>query len=167
MCIGRLKKNGGQEEQALRRSRGGFSSKIHILVDALGYPFAFILTGGHRHDVSQVEELIDPYKFENAIADKAYDSEDILAPIAKKNAVPVNIDPCFQKTMRFLRRKVLPLYQFLSCAGLSSDRLYRPPQDQSVQGQTITWQSDDLYTVNIARSVNAVWSCCGCRHNFL
>ena len=31
-----LKKNGGTENQALGRSRGGFSTKIHVAVDALG-----------------------------------------------------------------------------------------------------------------------------------
>ena len=47
MCAGRqLKKGGGQQEQCLGRSRGGFSSKIHLLVDALGLPLKFILTWG-------------------------------------------------------------------------------------------------------------------------
>ena len=32
------RKNGGQVSQALGRSRGGFSTKIHISVDALGNP---------------------------------------------------------------------------------------------------------------------------------
>jgi len=40
-----LKKNGGQAEQALGRSKGGFSTKIHVSVDALGNPLRFILTG--------------------------------------------------------------------------------------------------------------------------
>ncbi len=33
---GASKKNGGAENQALGRSRGGFSTKIHVAVDALG-----------------------------------------------------------------------------------------------------------------------------------
>src|SRR5262245_46217571 len=40
------KKNGGQEAQALGRSRGGFSTKLHITVDALGNGLRFILTSG-------------------------------------------------------------------------------------------------------------------------
>ena len=31
---------GGQEAQALGRSRGGFSTKVHVSVDALGNPLA-------------------------------------------------------------------------------------------------------------------------------
>ena len=41
---GRVQKGGGQQEQCLGRSRGGFSSKIHLLVDALVLPLKFILT---------------------------------------------------------------------------------------------------------------------------
>ena len=37
---------GGQDDQALGRSRGGFSTKIHLKVDLDGLPLAFHLTGG-------------------------------------------------------------------------------------------------------------------------
>jgi hypothetical protein len=33
-----LKKNGTQDAQALGRSRGGFSTKIQVVVDGLGNP---------------------------------------------------------------------------------------------------------------------------------
>jgi hypothetical protein len=42
----------------LRRSRGGFSTKIHVSVDGLGNPLWFIVTGGQRHDRTEVEALI-------------------------------------------------------------------------------------------------------------
>jgi len=38
------------EAQAVGRSRGGLSTKIHALVDALGNPIGFHLTGGEAHD---------------------------------------------------------------------------------------------------------------------
>lgn len=44
-------KNGGQAQQALEGSRGGFSTKIHVTVDDLGYPLRLHLTAGQRHDV--------------------------------------------------------------------------------------------------------------------
>ena len=50
---------GGQAAQALGRSRGGFSTKIHVSVDGLGNPLRFILTGGQQHDITQAEELLD------------------------------------------------------------------------------------------------------------
>ena len=84
-----LQKNGGQAEQALGRSRGGFSTKIHVNVDALGNPLRFILTGGQCHDSTQAEALIDGYLFERLLADKSYDSDDILQLIGEKEAEAV------------------------------------------------------------------------------
>ena len=47
-----------QEKEALGRSRGGFSTKIHALCDALGYPLKFILTGGQRSEITQADALV-------------------------------------------------------------------------------------------------------------
>ncbi len=71
------------------RSRGGFSTKIHIVVDALGNPLKYILTGGQRHDVTQAEALLSDLEFERAIVDRAYDADDLLAFIADKDAEAV------------------------------------------------------------------------------
>ena len=35
----------------------------------------FILTGGERHDLSQAESLLAPFRFDAVIADKGYDSD--------------------------------------------------------------------------------------------
>ncbi len=44
---------------ALGRSRGGFSTKLHVRADANGMPLAFALTGGERHDLTAVPELLE------------------------------------------------------------------------------------------------------------
>lgn len=49
---------GGQMFQGLGRSCGGFSSKIHAKVDALGRPLEFILTPGQAAEINLAEELI-------------------------------------------------------------------------------------------------------------
>jgi len=89
MCGRGGKKSGGQESQALGRSRGGFSTKIHASVDALGNPLRFLLTAGQRHDITQAEGLIANLEFERVIADRSYDAEDFLNQIAEKQAVAV------------------------------------------------------------------------------
>ena len=78
----RTPKNGGQEDQALGRSRGGFSTKIHVTVDALGNPLRLILTGGQRHDSTQAEALVADYEFDRLLADKSYDSDAFLQMLA-------------------------------------------------------------------------------------
>ena len=89
MCFWRLKKNGKQEEQALGRSRGGFSTKIHLLVDALGLPLRLLLTAGQRHDSPQASALLAGFDFERVIADKGYDSDALLALLAHHDAQAV------------------------------------------------------------------------------
>jgi transposase len=50
---------GGQENQALGRSRGGFCCKIHLKTDFDGLPIAFHLTGGEVHDTTQFTTSLD------------------------------------------------------------------------------------------------------------
>ena len=78
---GSLKKSGGQEQQALGRSRGGFSTKIHIAVDALGNPLRLLLTAGQRHDSPQADALIEGYEPQALIADKGYDSDPLIESV--------------------------------------------------------------------------------------
>jgi transposase len=69
-------KNGGQAEQALGRSRGGFSTKIHVTVDGLGNPLRLYLTAGQRHDIIQAHDLIVDLNFDYLIADRSYNAQD-------------------------------------------------------------------------------------------
>ena len=89
MFSGGVEKNGGQAQQALGRSRGGFSTKIHVSVDALGNPLRFILTAGQRHDSTQAEALTAKFEFERIIADKSYDSTDFLQQMLERGAETV------------------------------------------------------------------------------
>ncbi|MGC8532994.1 MAG: IS5 family transposase [Acidiphilium sp.] len=65
---------GGPKNQALGRSRGGLTTKIHTLTDAEGRPLRFILTGGEAHDVTAAADLLEGQTASGVIADKAYDS---------------------------------------------------------------------------------------------
>ena len=55
---------------------------IHLLVDALGFPQKFILTGGERHDMTQAESLLTPFDYDAGIADKGYDSDPLRELLA-------------------------------------------------------------------------------------
>jgi transposase len=68
---------------------GGFSTKIHILVDALSNPVAFILTGDQEADVTQAESLIQGHEADAVIADKAYDSDAVVAAAKRQGAAAV------------------------------------------------------------------------------
>ena len=83
------KKSGGQANQALGRSRGGISTKIHVTVDGLGNPLRLRLTAGQRHDISQAADLIAGFNFERVIADRGYAAEDFVELVIETNAEPV------------------------------------------------------------------------------
>src|SRR5258708_21291091 len=65
-------------EEALGRSRGGLTTKIHALVDALGNPVELMLTPGQAHDLTCAEQLIDGADPEALLGDKAYDADPLI-----------------------------------------------------------------------------------------
>ena len=78
------------QDQAIGRSRGGLSTKIHALVDALGNPLAFLLTGGQARDLAGADALLPHMAAGRLIADKAFDADArVLEPLAQagKSAV--------------------------------------------------------------------------------
>ncbi|MBA3492367.1 MAG: IS5 family transposase [Rubrobacteraceae bacterium] len=46
-------------EEALGRSKGGFSTKVHLACDGKGRPLSVVVTPGQRHGSTQLEELLD------------------------------------------------------------------------------------------------------------
>jgi transposase len=71
------------EDQAIGRSRGGLSTKIHALVDALGNPIGFFLTGGEAHDLVGADHLLPTMDADTLLADKAFDADArVLEPLA-------------------------------------------------------------------------------------
>lgn len=88
-CAAGALKKGGQQAQALGRRRGGFSTKIHAAVDALGNALRFVLTGGERHNSTQAEALIDGFATQAIIADKGYDADEFLDTIKEQGAEAV------------------------------------------------------------------------------
>src|SRR5580765_7316296 len=68
----------GQDGQALGRSRGGFSTKIHLKTDFGGLPIAFDLTPGQASDSRHFSILLDlgpDITPRAAVGDKGYDSK--------------------------------------------------------------------------------------------
>lgn len=90
-CVGGRRKR-GQKGQALGRSRGGFSTKIHLKTDFDGHPIAFDLTGGEKGDAPHFPILLglgpdaDPRA---AIGDKGYASKANRQAARERGIVPV------------------------------------------------------------------------------
>ena len=119
--LGQIKKKyGTQSNQALGRSRGGFTTKVHGLCDALGNPLDFILTGGETAECSQALSLLNNRKYGAVLADKGYDSNSIIDHIKshkaravippKKNRIQARK---YDKNMYKERYKIECLFGFL------------------------------------------------------
>ncbi len=76
-------------DQALGRFRGGFGSKIHVLVDALGDPLRFVATAGQVADATRALTLLVGQSATRAIMDKAHDAEAVLDLLIRHTIVPV------------------------------------------------------------------------------
>ena len=69
---------GGEQKQAVRRSRGGRNTKIHAVADAKGRLLSILLTGGEAHDCPPAPRLIRRTKAaRKLLGDKAYDSTEL------------------------------------------------------------------------------------------
>ena len=108
-AAGALKKDGGQAEQALGRSRGGFSTKIHVSVDGLGNPLRFVLTAGQRNDITQAEALVADLDFKRLIADKGYDADEFIKLIIEEYEAEAVIPP--RSNRKQLREYDVHLYK--------------------------------------------------------
>src|ERR1700731_3738912 len=91
------KKNG---PQAIGRSRGGLTTKIHALVDALGNPVELMLTPGQAHDLACAEPLIENADPDALIGDKAYDSDPFVNVLTQREITPVIPPKSNRKTPR-------------------------------------------------------------------
>ena len=114
--------------QAIGHSRGGLSTKIHALVDALGNPLAFLLTPGQAHDLVGADALLPQMAADLLIADRAFDADKrVLEPLAGagKSAVipprtnrvsPRAFDQELYKTRHLIENFFCKLKQFRAIA---------------------------------------------------
>lgn len=78
-------------DEAIGKSRGGNSTKIHLAVDSGGLPVYFEISGGQVHDIAHAQSLIaEAPKSSHVTADKGYDSDSLRAFIEAQGCV-VNI----------------------------------------------------------------------------
>jgi transposase len=97
----------GGADHCLGRSRGGLTTRIHVVIDAQGLPIRLGLTAGQTHDGQIADALLDHIGPRTIVlADKAYDADRIRELIQDRGATP-NIPPksnrrwkpCFSKRL--------------------------------------------------------------------
>jgi putative transposase len=88
--------------ECLGQSVGGWSTKIHASVDALGNPLRIILTQGQRADITQATDLVADYQIDALIADRGYDADSLIQLLENKQ-IQVVIPP---KKNRLVQREI-------------------------------------------------------------
>ncbi|WP_416776315.1 IS5 family transposase [Xenorhabdus budapestensis] len=79
-----------EENEAIGKSCGELSTKIHLAVDSYGFPVHFELSEGQTHDIVHAESLLAQSPTSDfVIADKGYDSEAFREIVKRKGATPV------------------------------------------------------------------------------
>lgn len=83
----------GEQNQAIGRSRGGRTTKIHALTDGQCRPIAFFLTGGQVADCTAADLLLEQMpKCPILHGDKGYDTNAIPHKVEGRGTMP-NIPP--------------------------------------------------------------------------
>jgi transposase len=76
------------------------TTKIHVLVDALGNPVELMLTPGQAHDLACAEPLIQNVDPDALIGDKAYDADALIETLTQRAVTPVIPSKANRKNQR-------------------------------------------------------------------
>jgi transposase len=84
----------GAFNNAIGRSRGGQTTKIHALTDDIGRPHVLLITAGNVHDLVAVRNLLAMgHRPKRVLADRAYDATSLRQELAQrriKAVIPPN-----------------------------------------------------------------------------
>jgi transposase len=117
-----------REAQAIGRSKGGLSTKIHTVVDALGNPISFFLTPGQACDLDGSDKLLPGLEAKTILADKAYDADarvieplladgkEIVIPPKANRKTPRTYDKEIYKARHLIENFFCKLKQFRAIA---------------------------------------------------
>ena len=114
-----------QVNQCIGVSRGGRSTKIHAVVDALGNPIEVMLTTGNTNDITVAEKLLSRINLKGTtvLADRAYGKwefrefianhdADFCIPPKSDNSDPWHVDWCLYKERHLVETFFLKLKEF-------------------------------------------------------
>jgi transposase len=113
----RCRRKRGAQDQALGRSRGGFTTKIHLRCNAEGLAIGAALSEGEAHDVTAYEELMEQRDSDPGamLADKGYDSDAIRQDLHDRGAAPEIPTKRNRKVQYLVSRPLYALRSRIEC----------------------------------------------------
>ena len=101
-AAGALRRTGGQAAQALGRSRGGLTTKLHAAVSERGELIRYVLTAGQVNDVTQACWLMESSEADAVIGDRAYDSDAVIRRIEERGRAAIIPSRSTRKVARLI-----------------------------------------------------------------
>jgi transposase len=105
---------------AIGRSRGGPSTKIHAVVDAIGRPVCLALTEGQSHEIKLAPYLLSRIRQAYVCGDRAYDARSLVEQLRRQRCrivIPSNptrrIQRRFNKKLYKRRHRIENFFQRL------------------------------------------------------
>ena len=91
-------------DKAVGRTRGGWNTKLHAVVDGLGNPVEFLLSAGNDHDSVHAVELLKKVRIGGSavLADRAYGARTIREYISAPGTRDQLCDPAPKQHFRSL-----------------------------------------------------------------
>jgi len=89
----------GAKAQAIGVSRGGQTTKVHVITDVIGRPAVIHLTPGNASDVKIAPELLArlPGRIRRLVADRGYDADALRRDLRSSGTNPVIPGRCTRK----------------------------------------------------------------------
>ncbi len=144
-------RSGRKDEEAIGKSRGGNSTKIHLVVDSGGLPVYFELSGGQVNDIVHATSLVSHAPTaQQVIADKGYDSNPLRGVIEdrgsqsqiprKQNSTEGNhdMDWCLYKYRHLVENAFMKMKKYRAVAT-RYDKLARNYQSMVALACVMMW----------------------------
>lgn len=84
----------GGKDEWIGRSRGGLTTKIHLVINGSGHILRMLMTAGNASDCRHALPLVKGLSIKRLLADRAYDTNDIrghLAAVGAEAVIPSRV----------------------------------------------------------------------------
>ncbi len=107
----------GTRRECLGRSRGGFSTKVHLRANAYGLPIGVVLTPGEVHDAAAYPGLMGERESDPGVllGDRGYDSDAIRRDARDRGAMPEIPPRRHRKVQHSVDRRLYALRGRIEC----------------------------------------------------
>lgn len=86
----RFRRERGASCQAIGRSRGGPTTKLHALTDVIGRPYALMLTAGNISGIKAAPTVLERAgRMRHLLGDKGYDTDRLRRSLREAGTTPV------------------------------------------------------------------------------